>query len=667
MPKSVHTLQTVTSWIISVSLALIPLFFLPLTQDYYDTNKWMLLAATATVVLVLWTVRAVATGSYTIGFTQAGLALAFLALTSMVSLLFASPNKVEAFLSPFGAGTWTSLAIVCVLGSTFFDKKSKSVLHFLILASASLLGLLAVYQFFGFGKILFPTIQFFADPMWTPVGSSIGLGIVLFLTLPICLESLVEALHQKEELNLAAYSIFFILIAAGLGTTLYGLVPKFTTTALPLPVGWSIMLESFKSVHQALFGTGSENFLWAFTQSRPLSLNTSPFWNVRFTLSSSFVFYMLTIFGAAGGVGVAFLLRSLWSKNLGLRVSLLLAFLSLFLLPPNFTALIVLTALLILDSSEEKNTDFQIPKHMAWLSGVVVLVVSAVFLTAVYALGRTYLAEMTFYQALVSLRANNGTKTYNLQIAANQLNPNISRFHTSFSQTNLALADAILAAATATQSGRTRGQNPTLSDANRQTATALIQQAIREAKTGVGLAPQSVVAWENLASIYGAISRVAQGADQWTVASYQQAIVLDPTNPILRLNLGGAYVGIQNFEAARQQYLAATNLKPDYANAHYNLAFVYRQERQYLAAAVELKATKALVQPGSDDDQRVTTELAEVTKLLTPPELNALNQQPSSNPSFPSNPSGILSPISEPQIQLSPRISLPTEASPSAR
>ncbi len=661
MPKSIATLQTFSVWFVSISLGLLPLFFLAVTQDYYDFNKWMLLVFTSLTVFVLWIVRSVSTGSYVIRKNAGSLALAVLSFASLVSLLFSSANKVEAFLSPFGLGTLLSLTILLGLGATFFDKNSKRILRYFLIGSAGLLGIIAVYQFFGLGNALFPTLSFFKDPSWTPVGSAIGLVLVLAFLLPISIQAFLDALREKKEAALALIAISGILITAGLAVSLYQLVPKLGTTLMPFSVGWTVLLESFKSVNQAAFGVGSENFLSAFTQSRPVAMNIGNFWNVRFTISASFIFHVLTTLGALGGVGLLLLLRSLLMP---LRISLVIIVISLFLLPPNLTALTILVAVLLLSDDHEKELRLHVSQRRSWLHSGPVVFAGALVIVTIYALGLVYAAEMAYYQSLLTLRQNQGTPTYNLQIRANQLNPNVSRFHVALSQTSLALADAMLSQALASQSGIAK-QNLSLSDSDRQIVTQLIQQSIREAKIGVNLAPRAVTSWENLASIYESISRVATGADQWTVATYQQAIVLDPTNPILRLRLGGIYVAVNNFEGARQQYQVAASLKPDYANAHYNLAFVLRQEKQYLAAAVEFKTTKSLVQIGSDDEQKVTAELADLTKLLTPQEKDLLDQQSPSNPSYPPTPSQILSPVSEPQIQLSPRLSLPEEASPS--
>ena len=82
--------------------------------------------------------------------------------------------------------------------------------------------------------------------------------------------------------------------------------------------------------------------------------------------------------------------------------------------------------------------------------------------------------------------------------------------------------------------------------------------------------------------IYRNIINVASGADGWTVAAYRQAITRDPNNPILRLNLGGIYYSAKNYNEASRSFADAISLKPDWANAYYNLSYALYQDKQYV-------------------------------------------------------------------------------------
>jgi len=95
---------------------------------------------------------------------------------------------------------------------------------------------------------------------------------------------------------------------------------------------------------------------------------------------------------------------------------------------------------------------------------------------------------------------------------------------------------------------------------------------------------------------------------------------LDPVNPNLRIELGGLYFALGNFELAQRQFETAVNLKPDHANAHYNLAAAYVQQERWADAALELQTVLSLVEPGSADFDRVQEELNQIKERLPQPE-----------------------------------------------
>lgn len=212
-------------------------------------------------------------------------------------------------------------------------------------------------------------------------------------------------------------------------------------------------------------------------------------------------------------------------------------------------------------------------------------------------------AEYAFGKSLKEAAANRGSETYQLMIKAIQLNPYENRYRTSYSQTNLALANSI-------------ASNEEITDTDRRTIQQLIEQAIREGKAGVALNRLAAGNWANLANIYRNLANVATGADRWAIATYQQAIALDPNNPQLRLVYGQLLYSLNQFEPAQRQFEAATALKPDFANAHYNLAFAYKQQEKWLLAKNSFEQTLNMVDADSQDYQTAKSELDEVNRKL---------------------------------------------------
>jgi len=191
---------------------------------------------------------------------------------------------------------------------------------------------------------------------------------------------------------------------------------------------------------------------------------------------------------------------------------------------------------------------------------------------------------------------NDGTGTYNRQIAAIGANTFVSRYHLSYSQTSLALANSIA------------GSN-TKTDADTKLVGQLIQQSIKEAKIAVTLNPQSVTAWENLGLTYQTIIPVASEAAGWALSAYQTSATMDPANPTLFLNIGSVFVAQREYDTAIAAFQRAIQLSPSYANAYYNLANAYKLKGDTVNEAKVLTDTLKLVDPGSVDYYKIKNEL----------------------------------------------------------
>ncbi len=216
---------------------------------------------------------------------------------------------------------------------------------------------------------------------------------------------------------------------------------------------------------------------------------------------------------------------------------------------------------------------------------------------------KAYAAENTFKRSLDAAAANDGLTTYNLQREAILGNPYLPRYRRSYAATNLALANAIAG-------------NENITDDDRNNVAQLIQQAIREAKIAASIDPGNATNWENLAAIYRALINAAQDADQWTVATLSQAIQTDPLNPALRVELGGVYYSLGAYDQAIRLFQQAAELKPDYANAYYNLSHAYQEKQDVVAAYDYMRQTLSLTDPQSADYTQARQELEALSQQL---------------------------------------------------
>jgi cytochrome c-type biogenesis protein CcmH/NrfG len=233
---------------------------------------------------------------------------------------------------------------------------------------------------------------------------------------------------------------------------------------------------------------------------------------------------------------------------------------------------------------------------------------------------RAYAAEYYLRKSIEAAIANNGSATYDFQRKAINMNPQRSEYRNTYAQTNLLLASNL-------------SQSENLTDNDRSTIQTLIAQAIREARLSTEVVnPLSAGSWEVRANVYRSLIGVADNADRWALGAYNTAIQLDPTNPRLRLEAGGIYYVNQDYLSAANLFRQATNLKPDYANAHYNLAQALKQLQNYPLAQRELELVLRLIDQDSIDYQRVTAEIEELKTLTAGqaqgnPTVESLDQQ----------------------------------------
>ena len=242
------------------------------------------------------------------------------------------------------------------------------------------------------------------------------------------------------------------------------------------------------------------------------------------------------------------------------------------------------------------------------------LLLIGLLVASFYLLARAYLAEFYFKK---SLAVKNVKEIYDYQRLAIITNPFIERFRLSFSQTNLLIANSLAIKVNTPEvepnlHDNTSGVNE-LSAQDRQTISKAIQAAIEEAKAAVRLNEKRAANWENLAMVYRHLLNTADGADAWAISSYQRAIVLDPQNPKYRLDLGGVYYTLKNYDQAQRLFEQAASLKPDWPNAHYNLAWALFQKEDYQRAISEMQTVLSLLDKQKDkaDYEKAKKDLKE--------------------------------------------------------
>lgn len=390
---------------------------------------------------------------------------------------------------------------------------------------------------------------------------------------------------------------------------------------------WVVSATSFRD--SPFFGSGPSTYLFNFTSYKPVSFNNGKHWNIRF--DSGFNEY-LQVLGTLGGLGllaflfftaavISFAVKGLKHKDnnlvIGLSVTALTGIVLLLLHPstPVFmVALLSLLAVLMglyknggkvkelslgIKASELKKMD-GIPGTGTALNYVgsgdilpVILFIPILILVLI-ALYQTYnTAVSDFYHRKALLSAQKSAlDTYNFLVAAENLNPRIDLYRVDLAQTNFALANAI-----AVNKGPNEASpEGSLTDQDKNNIQQLLSQSIAEAKNATILSPRSAANWEILGSIYRQITGVAENALQFSLDAYGRAIGLDPYNPLLRLNVGGIYYSVKNYDLAIRFFSDTVNLKPDFANGWYNLSIALRDKGDLQGAQQAAERVVSLLQ-----------------------------------------------------------------------
>lgn len=671
--------QNTKYWILNTIIFLFPLFFLPLTQEFYTTGKFYFLTFAVLTLILISGIEILVTKKITWQKSLFDNLLVLFFLTVAVSIIISSPNKIQALLNAnFGPVMILSLIILYFYLSRLTMKQSNNITITLSISSFILSLLTIIFFFQPFKNINLPSaFQFLKNPVFTPIGSLVDLAI--FLGFFVVLQT-TEILTKEENKKNSLTEVFWIFNLVALSLAVYLIIKPplinnqpSSTILPPLQTSWYAAVETLKNPITALFGVGIDNFSSIFTQVKDLAYNQSALWQIDgFNFSRSTILHIFTETGLFGLVAFALLMFSI-IKQLTLKHPIIYSFVYLFIclliFPPSLIVWFLFFMVISqLSSYELQIIDFQ--KQEIDLSQFMpiylslVLIILVVVGTAGYFLGRTYQAELAFKKSIDAVAKNNLKQLYDNQRQTVILNPYIERFRTNFSQTNLIIANNVASKVQnqqQTESAEQTQKSAKLTEQDRQTVAQAIQAAIAEAKAAVALNSQKAVNWENLAIIYRNIINVAQGADVWTVSAFQRAIVLDPQNPRYRLNLGGVYYGAGNWDEAIRMFQQAVFLKPDWPNVYYNLAWSYAKKEDYQQAAATMETVLKLVNPATDktDYDKAQAELDEFKKKIPKQaEKPATTSQPQ-----PAN----LNLPTPPATKIQPKIELPKNASPEAR
>ncbi len=638
-----HFLSRLEKYILYAVVFLFPVTVLTISPNPFVVPKLAVLTYGIALLLLIRAVRVIASGRLDFSVGNFDFPVLLFALAYLLSALFRTPNKMEAFLLP-GTGTAVIAGSLLYFLINQLKQEEKSVITLILSASATLFSTLTLLSFSGVLAKVPQLPSFFKLQGFTPEGGYLPAAMFLGIILPIVIG---HVLAEKEASKKTFFGVATGILVFGLAVSVYNLLPgrQFSPRFPSYSVSWYVAVDALKE--SPIFGVGPGNYITAFNRFRPLSYNTTDLWAVKFATARSFYMTALTEAGLIALAAMLFFFMTLYRSSkkdfkekklvnwgfaaIASMVALVALTLALLFLPATILLIVLLFVLLALNAKIRHTTLSLTTQAVAPTQGLntqnvasrfpaPLITVPVIILVLLFFLRATTVlrAEYKFKKALDKLAANDAAGTYDTMREAISLNPRVDRYHATFSRVNLALANAITLQLTQTQQGQETedGTKPTITDSDRQNITLLIQQAISEGKATVALNPLRAGNWEVLAQIYRTIMPLAQGADTFAIQTYRQAIALDPFNPNLRIALGGIYYGLKDYDNAIRAFESAVAAKNDHANAHYNLAFALRDKGDLDRALSEMSLVVSLIPDKNSEDYKAAQQALQDLQAL---------------------------------------------------
>lgn len=613
----------------------LPFFFLPFTSEYFGFNKLGLLAGLVVIGYFLLGVQKLLDRRSTVVRTKLDLAIFLILAVVLVSAIF-SVSPAVSFLGQPGVLHGGVFSLVLYLALYFLvvqigggekgDKTKRSLMvRYSLLVSVFLLSLLTLLQYFE--VYVFPW-GFSHQRFWSPIGGTRALMVYLLVAVPLVIGSLAKAKGiRKLFFSLVLLvSLGAVFLVSGTGGAARNFLPeKYRSLPSEVVLDWQTSWQIANSVLGArpLLGSGPGTFFSAFTRFKPQTFNQTPYFNIRFDRSSNEWFEIISTLGLAGvivylyfwaklvrflvGEGsrspvafslLIFLILTLFNSTTTATSGLFWILLALFATEAGLAEKVLVKAEGVVTGPNGKKTIQKIPLFKVFAGCL--LLTAACF--GYFYFFRLYQAEV-HYRKAASEFSENREEAFRLSLSATQLNPLNDVYQIGLATTSLGIAAPL-----------SQQASPSAS---------LIQQFVNRAVSAgnraVQLNPENVRNWESLAKLYQNLLSLDPTAEQQVLNSFNQAISLDPINPVLRTQLAAFLLQRGGVEEAINQLLAAIRLKQDYSQAHYDLAQVYKAAGDLARARGELETVLMLVPQGGPQYKAVELELQNlVSEEATP-------------------------------------------------
>jgi tetratricopeptide (TPR) repeat protein len=638
-------------------LFLIPIFFLPFTQNFLDFPKQIFFQILISLSFIGWLGKSILRGELRLRGNSSFYFLLFFILISLLISSFLSLSFKHSFLGlslDFVDSFLNHLLLIIfatLLINTFSEKSDLLFLISLFLFSgliAGFLNLLQIYKIFIFPLDFTKIISF--NTIGTPNAFSIFslsllpisliLGFLakgnlktffvvtslflflnlLFINFKTAWSGLIISIlilfifRSREKLN----SLFVISLMIFLIFAIFFYFFPFTLKGFPvLPPEVSLSFVSeieiikgsfLNKVKNIIFGSGPSTFILDYSQYRSPLLNQSFFWGTRFLRGHSMFFdWLLTkgVLGILGLISLYFLLFYYFFKNLvkenlfDLKLAIGASLFSLifvsFFYPFNFILWFLLW--------------FLIGIFIFFFSqNEIILKINTpqrtMFFNLIFILSLALSLFLIFYNLrwylaevnyFKGINSSSVDEGINYLTKAVRLNSLMDNYWRDLSQLYLAKANLI-----------SQDQKIPLEE-KRNRINLVIGLGAEAINRATNLAPMNVANWNVRGFFYQNLIGI-EGAENQALFSYRKAIQLEPSSPFSFGEIARVYIllaqnynqkgeeekKIENLNSAIEALNKALQLKPDYAVANYLLAVALDQQGKLDEAIQKLETTKNL-------------------------------------------------------------------------
>jgi tetratricopeptide (TPR) repeat protein len=595
-------------------LFLIPIFFLPFTQNVLDYPKNFLFLILILLSLIGWLGKGIFEGKLLLRENKIFYLSLFLIF---LSLLFSSVFSLWPQISFFGYPlnikdnffTFLLFLILVFLIINSFQTKTEFLLLLLpLLFSAGISGIINLLQIY---KIFLFPFDFTKFPSFNTIGTPASFALFATILLPI---SLILTFKFKNYLKIVLGAISFLLflnillinfktawlsllvailvlfifssgkkirinwislLMAGLIFSIFFYffpisLPGFPVLPPEVSLGFNseiyILKGSFSEVKNIILGTGPGTFIFDYSKYRPLLLNQTIFWGTRFSDGNSFFLDWILTKGILAGIIllffyfliIYFLVRYLGkSENkdfeikLGLSASLSSLIFASFLYPFNFSLYFILFFL------AGGFIFFFSPKlkeiNLSSPSKVILLN-SILMVVIIFSLCFFFLQSQRYFAEMSYLKGIKNSEVGNIDQAINYLEK-ARRLNPSLDIYWRDLSQLYLARANSIS----RDPNLAPEDKRKLTSQAIVNgaEAINQA---INLAPINVANWNVRGFFYRNLIGIEK-AEEISLDSYQKAIQLEPASPFAYGEKGRVYILLaQNFAQKGEDEISQKNL-----------------------------------------------------------------------------------------------------------